>query len=98
MRPLRALKLVFRSIIRRSDVEREWNEELQFHLARETEQHIAAGMSPAQARRKALLDFGGIQQTREAMRAGSGASWFEFASQDLRYAWRMLRKSPTFSL
>jgi len=94
----RALKLIVRSVAHRAKVDSELTEELQYHVDRDTERHIAAGMSPEEARREALREFGGVQQTKEAMRADSGASHFEFFRQDLRYGWRMLRKSPTFSL
>ena len=53
---------------RHSKAEREFNDEMRFHLERQIEQHLAAGLSPEEARRQALIEFGGVQQTRENVR------------------------------
>ena len=74
------------------------HEELAEHLALQTEENIRTGMSPAEARRQAALKLGAAQAIREHHHAEQGLPLAENFLFDLRYAFRMLYRSPGFSL
>ncbi|MCA9052242.1 MAG: ABC transporter permease [Planctomycetaceae bacterium] len=78
--------------------EAEMDEELQFHVDMQTEQYVKAGLSSADARRRALLEFGGFEQTREECRDAMGVRLVNDLVNDLRYAARTLIRSPGFTL
>jgi putative ABC transport system permease protein len=73
-------------------------EEMAEHLALQTEENLRAGMSPAEARRQAALKLGAAQAIREHHNAEQGLPLAENFLFDLRYAFRMLYRSPGFSL
>jgi putative ABC transport system permease protein len=73
-------------------------EEMAEHLALQTEENLRAGMSPAEARRQAALKLGAAQAIREHHHAEQGLPLAENFLFDLRYAFRMLLRSPGFSL
>ncbi|HET9262691.1 MAG TPA: ABC transporter permease [Vicinamibacterales bacterium] len=87
-----------RALVRRDSLERELDEELQFHLAKEVERHQRSGLSHAEATRVARLDLGGVEQVKEACRDERGVALFEQGLQDLIYAGRALRHQPAFAL
>jgi putative ABC transport system permease protein len=95
---IRGLLKRLEALVRSRAVEQRLDEEMEFHLARETEQNLAAGLTPDEARRKAILDFGGVQQTRELHREVRLGRWLEEVPGDVRHALRTLRRSPVFAL
>ena len=76
----------------------EMDEELRFHLDMATARNVGRGMPPDEARRAALVTFGGVQRTREAAWDVQRARWLEDAWHDARHAARMLRRMPGFTL
>ncbi|WP_260703383.1 ABC transporter permease [Edaphobacter flagellatus] len=82
----------------RSCVDREIDEELRSHIEMRTEDNIASGMLPEQARRDAVLRFGNPVATKESVVGADAALMLEGMWRDLRYALRQLWKNPGFSL
>ncbi len=86
------------AIFRRRRLEDDLNEELRSHLEMAAELNLRRGMSAEEARREAHREFGGIEQTKELYRDQRGLPMIETTLQDLRFGFRMLRRSPGFSI
>jgi putative ABC transport system permease protein len=94
---LQTLPLRLRSLFRRQQVERELDEELQYHLEQKTEEYIAHGLSPEDARYAALRAMDGLEQKKEECRDMRRTNLIEIFIQNVRYGLRMLRKNPGFT-
>ena len=86
-----------RALFRRDALERDLDAELRYHLERETEKNVAAGMTPAEARRRARMAFGGLDRAKEEERDARGTALLENLVRDVRYAARSLRRTPGFT-
>jgi putative ABC transport system permease protein len=95
MRTLRALALRFASLFNLSR-DQDFADELAGHIDMATEDNLRSGMTPAEARRKALLELGGVESVKESYRDRRGVPWIEHLAQDLRYALRQMKHSPGF--
>lgn len=97
----RGLARRLRALLRRDEVEREMDEELRFHLEKETERNVARGMSLEEARRVALVEFGGVERVREECRGARGLRAFDslrISVLDLKLGGRMLVKHPALTV
>src|SRR4051812_27465944 len=82
---------------RRGAVESAMDDEMRYHLECEIAEHVARGMSRADAERAARRDFGGVERHKEDARDTRGFTILDDASRDAAYAVRVLRRSPGFT-
>jgi predicted permease len=98
MRILRSWLVRLAGLFGRAQRDRELTAEIESHLQLHIDDNIRAGMSPAEARRQALLKFGGVESAKENYRDRRGFPSLDSIWQDVRYAFRLLRKTPSFTL
>ena len=72
-------------------------EEIEEHLALQTTENLRAGLSPAEARRQAILRFGAVEAIKEDYQAERGLPFIDTFARDMRFALRLLRRSPSFT-
>ena len=78
--------------------ERDLDDELQQYIDESIQDKIRRGMSPDEARRAALIEFGGVEQVKEIMRQSHRGAWIDDLFRDVAYAFRISRRSPSFAV
>jgi putative ABC transport system permease protein len=89
---------LLRNLFRRNKVETQLDEELQAYVALLADEKKAQGLPADQAHRTALIELGGVTQVKQAVRETRAGSGLESVAQDIRFGWRMLKRSPSFTL
>jgi hypothetical protein len=95
---LERLRSLFRAFMHRRDFEAGMSEELNFHIDQYTEELIQSGLSSSEAARRARIQFGGVSSIEGDCREARGLHLFDEFGRQLRYAWRLLRKTPGFTI
>jgi predicted permease len=91
------IRSLWRNLFARAEVERELDDELRAFIDELTAENMTSGMNPADARRAALLEAGGVEQIKEEVRDTRKGAIIETTLQDLRYGARLLRRAPAFA-
>jgi len=94
---LNDLFLRLRSLFRKETVEAEIDEELRFHFEHQVAKLVQSGLTPAEAKRRARIEFGGMEQIKEEHREARGVSFLETLLQDIRYGLRILGRTPVIT-
>ena len=93
-----AIPARLRAIVRTRRVEQDLDDELAFHVAMQAKANSQHGMTEAEARRRARVEIGGVEQVKERSRDVRPLRWARDAMQDVRYGLRGLRKTPRFTI
>src|SRR5688500_52161 len=94
---LRPLLARIAGLVRQRALDRDLDDEVQFHLDMMAEEFVRRGLAPDDARRAAYRHFGGVAAMKEVYREQRGVPFVETALQDLRYGWRTLVRTPAFT-
>ncbi|HXN99721.1 MAG TPA: ABC transporter permease [Candidatus Acidoferrales bacterium] len=98
MRTARAWLLHLAGIFNKRRRDGELSDELESHLQFHVDDNLRSGLTPEEARRQALIQLGGVEQTKEIYRERRSLPMIETLPQDLRFGARMLRKNPGFTV
>jgi putative ABC transport system permease protein len=94
---LHRLASIARRMVGRNRAERDLNDELETFVDMAAADAMRDGATLGEARRRAKLQLGGVEQTKERVRAGRHGAWLDIAGRDVRYALRQVRCNPAFS-
>ncbi|HEX7287308.1 MAG TPA: ABC transporter permease [Candidatus Angelobacter sp.] len=97
MKLLSSLRTIASSVFRRRRTDHEMDEELRSHIQHRADDLERSGLPRIEAERRARIEFGGYEHYKEECRENLGVHFFESVVQDLRFALRVLRKSPVFA-
>jgi macrolide transport system ATP-binding/permease protein len=98
MKSLRRFFTRVANLARRQAQDERLQEEIEEHIALQTEENIRAGLSRVEARRRAMLKFGGVEAMKRDFRAERGLLWLEDFLQDVRFAMRSLGRTPGLTM
>src|SRR5579863_9542196 len=90
-------KSFIRDLFHRERADRDVDEELHTYLDLLTEEKIAFGLNPTEARRQAKIELGGLEQVKETVLDIRAGAYLDSAAQDLRFALRTLSRAPAFA-
>ena len=98
MDSLRRLFQRLRSAFPNAQMDHDLDAEMAAHLDLAIEENIQRGMAPKEARRRALVRFGGVEQARQQHRESRGLPWLDVLMQDLRFTFRTMRRDREFTI
>ena len=95
---MRALRRLWRRLFDRDALDQELSEEMRFHLERQTQENLAAGMPADEANRSARRAFGSVAATEEEAREAGGWPFLESVVRDVRHTLRLVGRDPSFAV
>lgn len=98
MKLWRRINSIIRNLFQKQQVENQLDDEIGAYVDMMTDERIAAGMSASETRRTALAEFGGIEQTKQAVREHRAGASVELLWQDARYGLRQFWRNPGFTV